>query len=203
MESSFSILDAMVTAVDNKDSYTRRHSEDVTEYALWIAEELGVSTETQRVIRTGGLLHDVGKITVPDEILRKPGRLTPEEFEIMQRHPRMGALIVGAIPGMESILDAVRSHHERWDGKGYPDGTAGEETPLLGRLLAVADAFSAMTTDRPYRKGLEWEFALHEIKANIGTQFDPEMAEAFLRAARKRRTSLEQPINQDDLPLAA
>jgi putative nucleotidyltransferase with HDIG domain len=177
----------MVTAVDNKDSYTRRHSEDVTNFALWIAEELGFSEETMRIIRIGGLLHDVGKIAVPDDILRKPGRLTQEEFEIMKQHPHLGALIVGAIPGMESILDVVRSHHERWDGKGYPDALEGEKAPLLGRLLAVADAFSAMTTDRPYRKGLDWDAAMKEIRAGMGTQFDPKMAQAFLRAAEKYR----------------
>jgi HD-GYP domain-containing protein (c-di-GMP phosphodiesterase class II) len=108
-------------------------------------------------------------------------------MELMKRHPRLGELIVAGVPGMESILDAVRSHHERWDGQGYPDGLAGEDIPFLGRLLAVVDAFSAMTTDRPYRKGLDWPIALEEIRANMGTQFDPGMAEAFLRAARKRR----------------
>ncbi len=159
-QGSFGVLDAMVTAVDNKDRYTHRHSEDVTEYSLWIAEELGLSEETMRVIRVGGLLHDVGKIGVPDEILRKPGRLTAEEYEVMKRHPEIGALIIGAMPDMKAIVDAVRCHHERWDGKGYPGGLAGEEIPLLGRLLAVADAFSAMTTARPYRKGLDWEAAL-------------------------------------------
>lgn len=185
-EGSYDVLDAMITAIDTKDSYTRRHSEDVTQYALWTAEELGVSDETLRIVRIGGLLHDVGKIGVPTEILCKPGRLTPEEYEVLKRHPRLGALIVGAIPGMEGIVDAVRCHHERWDGQGYPDGTAAEETPFLGRLLAVADAFSAMTTDRPYRKGMSWEVALQEIRANIGTQFDPQMARAFLSAMRKR-----------------
>lgn len=187
-ESSFEILDALVAAVDNKDRYTRKHSEDVTEYALWIAEELGLSEESMRVIRIAGLLHDVGKIGVPDEILRKPGRLTPEEYEVMKRHPRLGELIVSAIPGMDSIVDAVRSHHERWDGQGYPDQLGGEDIPFLGRLLAVPDAFSAMTTDRPYRKGMEWSVAIEEIKANIGTQFDPEIAAAFMVAAQKRRT---------------
>ena len=185
-ESSFEVLDAMVTAVDNKDRYTRHHSEDVTEYALWISEELGLSEETMRVIRIGGLLHDVGKIGIPDEILRKPGRLTPEEYQVLKRHPRIGALMVGAVPGMESILDAVNSHHERWDGQGYPDALAGDAIPLLGRIMAVADAFSAMTTDRPYRKGLDWDIALEEIRGNIGTQFDPAMADAFLKAAAKR-----------------
>jgi diguanylate cyclase (GGDEF)-like protein len=204
-EGSFALLEAMVVSVDNKDRYTRRHSEDVTEYALWIAEELGVSEDTMRTIRISGLLHDVGKIGVPDEILRKPGRLTPEEFEVMKRHPRLGALIVGAIPGMEGIVDGVRSHHERWDGNGYPDGTEGEETPFLGRLLAVADAFSAMTTDRPYRQGMDWDTAVQEIVANIGTQFDPTMAQAFLRAIKKRRpaAAIRPPQEPVALPKAA
>jgi diguanylate cyclase (GGDEF)-like protein/putative nucleotidyltransferase with HDIG domain len=186
-DSSFEVLDAMVTAVDNKDRYTRRHSEDVTEYALWIAEELGLSEETMRIIRMGGLLHDVGKIGVPDEILRKPGRLTPEEYEVIKRHPHLGSLIVTGVPGMEAIVDIVRSHHERWDGQGYPDGLIGEDIPLLGRITAVADAFSAMTTDRPYRRGLDWDTALEQIRVNVGTQFDPAMARAFLSAAEKRR----------------
>lgn len=190
-ENSFAVLDGMVTAVDNKDSYTRRHSEDVAEYSLWIADELGLSPETQRTIRVGALLHDLGKITVPDEILRKPGRLTPEEFEILKRHPRLGALIVSGVPGMEFILDIVQHHHERWDGKGYPDELKGEEIPFLGRLVAVADTFSAMTTDRPYRKGLSWEIALKEIADNSGSQFDPALADAFLRAASKRRERSE------------
>lgn len=185
-DTSFEVLDAMVTAVDNKDRYTRRHSEDVTEYALWIAEELGLSEETMRVIRVGGLLHDVGKIGVPEDVLRKPGRLTAEEYELMKRHPQLGALMVASVPGMDAITDIVRSHHERWDGHGYPQELVGEDIPLLGRVLAVADAFSAMTTTRPYRQGMEWDIALAEIRANIGTQFDPHMAEAFLKAAAKR-----------------
>jgi diguanylate cyclase (GGDEF)-like protein len=200
-EASFEVLDALITAVDNKDRYTRKHSEDVTEYALWMAEELGLSEETMRTIRIGGLLHDVGKIGVPDEILRKPGRLTPEEFEVMKRHPRLGELIVGGIPGMESILDAVRSHHERFDGHGYPDQLGGESIPFMGRLLAVADAFSAMTTDRPYRKGMNFEVALVEIQANIGTQFDPAMAGAFLKACERR--GLVPAVHETDLPRAA
>jgi len=197
-DSSFEVLDAMVTAVDNKDRYTGRHSEDVTEYALWIAETLGMSEETMRVIRIGGLLHDVGKIGVPDEILRKPGRLTPDEYEVMKRHARIGALMVSAVPGMEEILGAVASHHERWDGKGYPDNLAGDDIPLLGRILAVGDAFSAMTTDRPYRKGLDPFVALEELRANTGTQFDPTMVQAFLTAAAKYLPSRESNLDVGD-----
>lgn len=195
-EYTFEALDVLVTAVDNKDRYTRRHSEDVTEYALWVGEEIGLSEETQRIIRIGCLLHDVGKIGVPDDILRKPGRLTAEEFEIMKRHPRIGVLIVGALgtlPNLDSILEIVRSHHERWDGRGYPDGLAGEHIPLLGRLVAIADAFSAMTTDRPYRKGLDWTAALKEIYANSGTQFDPTLARFFIRAVWKRMRNAMAP----------
>ncbi len=196
-EGSFEVLDALVTAVDNKDRYTRKHSEDVTEYALWIAEDLGLSQETMRVVRIAGLLHDVGKIGVPSDVLKKPGRLTPEEFEIIKRHPRLGELIVSAIPGMEPIVDGVRCHHERWDGQGYPDQLAGEDIPFLGRLLAVADAFSAMTTDRPYRKGMSWEVALEQIEQNKGTQFDPHLAEVFMKVANQRNPERKDNIELD------
>ena len=192
-EGSFDILDAMVTAVDNKDRYTRQHSEDVTQYALWLAEELGYSQDTMRVTRVGALLHDVGKIGVPADILRKPNRLSEADFEAMKHHPRLGSLIVGGVPGMESVLDAVLYHHERWDGRGYPEGLSGEDIPLLGRILAVADAFSAMTTTRPYRKALAWDAALEEIKANAGSQFDPAIASAFLSAADKHRPNTKRP----------
>ena len=185
-QTSFNALETMVTAVDNKDRYTRRHSEGVTEYALWIAEEMGLSAETMRVIRVSGLLHDVGKIGVPDEILRKPGRLTPEEFDVMKRHPWVGEMIMRALPDVAGAVDGVGSHHERWDGRGYPAGIPGEEIPLLGRILAVADAFSAMTTTRPYRKEMSWEESLAEIRAGMGTQFDPQIAAAFLAAAQRQ-----------------
>lgn len=189
-QSSFETLDILVDSIDNKDRYTRKHSEDVTEYALWIAEELNLSDETMKTVRMAGLLHDVGKIGVPDEVLKKPGRLTDEEYEMMKRHPRIGELIVKAIPGMEGIVDGVRCHHERWDGKGYPDELSGEDIPLIGRILGVADAFSAMTTNRPYRKGMEWDVALEQIRVNKGTQFDPTLAEHFLIAVSKRKPKL-------------
>jgi len=182
---SFGVLDALVTAIDNKDQYTRRHSEDVTNWAILMARELSFSEETQRAVRICGLLHDVGKIAVPDSILRKPGRLGDEEFKIMQQHPVFGALIVKDVPNLPEVLGGIRHHHERFDGKGYPDKLAGENIPLLGRLLAVPDCFSAMTTDRPYRKALTWSEALDEIERGRGTQFDPAMAEAFMEAIAK------------------
>lgn len=183
---SFSLLDALVTSVDNKDSYTRQHSEDVVIYSLWIAEELGLSEASVRTIRTAALLHDVGKIGVPASILSKPGQLTDREREIMNSHPVLGSVLASSLGGIEEIIPGIRSHHERWDGQGYPDALAGYDIPFLGRLLAVADVFSALTTDRPYRRGIDPERATEIIREGIGTHFDPELAEAFLRAAQRR-----------------
>jgi HD-GYP domain-containing protein (c-di-GMP phosphodiesterase class II) len=182
----FSTLDALITAVDKRDHYTRRHSEDVTEYSLMIAEQIGLSQDTMRTLRLAGLLHDLGKIAIPDSILRKPGKLTDEEYEVMKQHPVFGWLIVGAIPSLSETLPAVRHHHERYDGRGYPDRLAGEDIPLLGRLMAVADAFSAMTTDRPYRKGMGLAEAVDQLHKGSGTQFDPAMVDAFVKALHQR-----------------
>jgi len=177
----FSMLDALVAAVDNKDRYTKRHSEDVMAFSLQLAQALGASEALQQTIAAAALLHDVGKIGVPDAILRKPGKLTDKEFEAIQLHPTMGAAIVGAVAGLEDTLDAICYHHERWDGKGYPKGTAGEETPWIARLMAVTDAFSAMTTDRPYRQGMSPEKALSILQEGAGSQWDPAMVDAFIR----------------------
>ncbi len=177
----FSMLDALVTAVDNKDRYTRRHSEDVLAYSVQIARRLGLSAREQYTVQVAALLHDVGKIGVPDAILRKPGRLSEQDFEAVKQHPMMGSIIVGAVPGFEETLDAIRHHHERWDGGGYPFGLRGEETPLMARLMAVADAYSAMTTDRPYRKGMHPARARQILDEGAGTQWDPHCVKAFLR----------------------
>jgi len=185
----YSMLDALLVAVDNKDRYTRRHSEDVLAYSLQIARGLDLSDEQQQTVAVAALLHDVGKIGVPNAVLRKPGRLTGEEFEAVQKHPLMGAVIVGAVPGFEGTLDAIRHHHERWDGAGYPGGLRGEETPLTARLMAVADAFSAMTTDRPYRKGMDEGRALAILESGAGTQWDPACVRVFLGARRGVRPS--------------
>jgi diguanylate cyclase (GGDEF)-like protein/PAS domain S-box-containing protein len=178
----FAMLDALVTAVDNKDRYTRRHSEDVMRYSLLIADELGLDEPTRKTLAVAALLHDVGKTGVPDLVLRKPGGLTEDEYEIVKQHPMMGAAIVSAVPGMEGTLDCIRHHHERWDGEGYPFGLIREECPLLARLMAVADAMSAMTTDRPYRKAMPVDEALRRLHAGAGTQWDPACVDAMLKA---------------------
>ena len=181
----FSMVDALVSAVDNKDRYTCRHSEEVLVHALALARHLGLDADAVQTVTVAALLHDVGKIGIPDAILRKPGALTGEEFEAVKRHPSLGAAIVAAVPGLSEILDAVRGHHERWDGGGYPAGLRGEETPLLARLLAVADAYSAMTSDRPYRKGLSPETARRLLAEGAGTQWDPACIAAFLAVQGK------------------
>ena len=177
---TFGLFESLVTAVDNKDRYTRRHSEEVTEYALAISRELGLSEESQRVLRVAALLHDVGKIGVPDRILRKPGRLSEAEYEVVKGHSILGETIIAAIPDVEEIRAAVASHHERYDGNGYPHGLAKEAIPLLGRIMAVADTYSAMTTDRPYRKALSRAGAITELRTCSGTQFDPQIVETFI-----------------------
>ncbi len=197
---AFSTLEAMVIAIDNKDHYTRRHSEEVTEYALWIAEEMGLSEDQTHILRLAGLVHDVGKIGIPDEVLLKPDALSAAEYEMMKQHAVLGAVMLAALPGMEQVALIVRHHHERWDGKGYPDGIAGEQIPLLARLLAVADAFSAMTTDRPYRKGMDWQPALAELQRQKGKQFDPLVVDAFLAAIEKHRRQEQQ---EEEMPLLA
>ena len=184
----FPMLSALVNAVDVKDRYTRRHSEDVLVYSLQIAQEIGLDEATQQTVAVAALLHDVGKIGVPDEILRKPGRLTAAEFDAIRQHPEMGARIVGAVSGFEETLGAILHHHERWDGGGYPGRLEGEETPLIAWLMAVADAYSAMTTDRPYQRGMGAAAARRLLDTGAGSQWDPVCVQAFL-AARLASTS--------------
>ena len=178
----FSMLDALVTAVDNKDRYTSRHSEDVMRYGVLIAQKLGIEPQEQNTVAVAALLHDVGKIGVPDAILRKPAKLTDEEFLAIKQHPQMGAIMVASVAGLENTLDAVRYHHERWDGGGYPAGLSGEETPLIARIMAGADAYSAMTTDRPYRQGMSRTQALSILEEGSGVQWDPACVGAFVAA---------------------
>ena len=182
----FSMLNALVTAVDTKDRYTRRHSEDVLEYSVAIAHELGFDDAAIHNLMVSSLLHDVGKIGIPDHILRKPGNLSSEEYECVKQHPVMGAIMVGAVDGFSATLDAIRHHHERWDGRGYPDNLQQDTIPLAARLMAVADSYSAMTMDRPYRKGLIPERALAIVRSGAGSQWDPNCVSAFVSAMAKR-----------------
>ncbi len=180
-KTSFGILESMVTAVDNKDRYTRRHSEQVTEFAMMLGAALGLSDSSLRTLRAGGLLHDVGKIGIPDRILRKPGRLTPEEWAIVKGHPSMGETLIRTMPDLGDIQALVASHHECFDGTGYPRGLAGRDIPLLARILTVADSYSAMISDRPYRKALSHKDAVVELHKGSGTHFDPALVTTFLQ----------------------
>jgi diguanylate cyclase (GGDEF)-like protein len=178
--SSFDVLKGLVLAVDTKDRYTKRHSEDVARYAVFIGGRVGLDAETIRTIQVAGLLHDVGKIGIPDQILRKPGRLTAGELDVIAQHVVLGEMIVRELPDIDRVRDGIRNHHERWDGRGYIAGLAGEEIPLIGRILAVADAFSAMTTTRPYRKALDLKEALARLGDAAGSQLDERLVQAFL-----------------------
>lgn len=171
---------ALAAAVEAKDSYTAGHATRVTAYAMSIAEVVG-GIDLLR-FRLAGDLHDVGKIGVPDSVLNKPGRLTPEEFALVTKHPETGSHILEPLIEDPLVLGVVRWHHERWDGEGYPDRLAGSRIPLPARVLAVADTLDAMTSRRAYREGLPWEVALAEIRRCSGTQFDPAVVAAFEKA---------------------
>ena len=182
----FGVFEGLLVSVDTKDHYTRAHSEDVTGYALFLADELRLDDEERRLLRLAGLLHDIGKIGIPDGILRKPAPLTGEEYDIVKQHVALGDAIVGAVPQLAEVRAGVRHHHERWDGDGYLDGLQGEAIPRLARILAVADAYSAMTTTRPYRKALSPSDALARLAQAAGSQLDPELAMAFVTGMRRR-----------------
>jgi putative nucleotidyltransferase with HDIG domain len=184
----------LAQAIELRDDYTGGHTQRVTDYSLLLAEELGLPSADRHSLQIGAPLHDIGKIGISDAVLRKPGQLTAAEFEQMKTHTVKGAVMLGNIPDLESIVPIVRSHHERWDGNGYPDRRGGTNIPRLARLVAVADAFDAMTSDRPYRIGMPPETAFAEIRKGAGKQFDPECAAAFLRA----KPRVEQLLHQQD-----
>jgi putative two-component system response regulator len=168
---------ALAAAVEAKDPYTAGHAQRVTAYSLRIAEVVG-SIDLLR-FRLAGDLHDVGKIGVPDQVLNKPGRLTGEEFDLVRKHPSTGARILEPLIDDPLVIGVVRWHHERWDGRGYPDGLHGAEIPLPARVLAVADTLDAMSSNRAYRAGLPWEDVVAEIRRCSGSQFDPDVVAAF------------------------
>jgi HD-GYP domain-containing protein (c-di-GMP phosphodiesterase class II) len=170
---------ALSNAVEARDAYTGKHAERVAAYGMELARCCGLAVEDSPQIEFGFLLHDVGKVAVPDAILFKPGPLTPEERALVVKHPEIGSEILRHIDFLDEAKVVVRHHHERWDGAGYPDGLAGEAIPVQARIFAVADTLDAITTDRPYRTASSWSDARQVIRAAAGTQFDPAIVAAY------------------------
>ncbi len=181
----YKTIRAISNALDTKDSYTNGHSLRVTLYSMILSKELHFDDAYMEDIEIAGLLHDIGKIAMPKSILCKNGRLTDDEFLVMKSHPVRGEKIVINIKKLQVISEWVKAHHEKWDGSGYPDGLKGEEIPLAGRIIAIADTYDAMTSTRPYRTALSHEVAISEIKRCAGTQFDPKLAEIFVSLSDK------------------
>jgi putative nucleotidyltransferase with HDIG domain len=179
-EHSVGTLQALTSAVDAKDSYTARHSLGVTDYAVAAGRHLGLDDVQIASLERAALLHDIGKIGTAEAILLKPRQLTREEYLAVQEHSDMGASIIESIPFLKDLVPIVRHHHERWDGGGYPDGLSGENIPRLARVLSVADAYDAMTSDRPYRRAMKVGAAREELERGVGTQFDPAVVTAFV-----------------------
>jgi len=183
-------LEAITTiaaTIDAKDSYTKGHSDRVAEYSVRIGKKLGLSESELTDIQTMGLLHDIGKIGIPDQILCKSSRLEDEEFAIMKTHTSIGANILASIQSIPGIANGAKYHHERYDGKGYPEGKHGTDIPLEGRIIAVADAYDAMTSNRVYRKHLSMETVISELERGKGSQFDPQLADIMLEIIREEK----------------
>lgn len=180
-----STIFALTAAIDAKDHYTFNHSQCVSKYAARLAEAMGLAPENVEIIRQAGLLHDIGKIGIPDSILTKSGRLTPEEFSIMRQHVERSIEMIRHLPSLDYVIPAVLGHHERYDGSGYPRGISGEDIPLSARCLSIADSFDAMISRRSYKNSIPLEEALAEIERNLGTQFDPVLGDRFVRLIKE------------------
>jgi len=187
--SYFSTVKALARAIEVKDPYTHGHSERVTEYAMAIARQLGLSERDKKNIKYAAALHDIGKIGIARRVLDKPGALTEEEFTHIKTHPQLGESIMEPVGFLKSPREIILHHHERYDGAGYPDGLEGEGIDTGSRILAVADAFEAMMSDRPYREALPLEEAVAELEKNSGSQFDPDVVIAFLEVLRQGNLS--------------
>lgn len=174
------VVIALAQALEERDRYTGEHSETVVDLTARVGEALGLDPVEVDDLRTAALLHDIGKVGIPDSILHKPAALDEREWEIMRQHPAIGERILRAIPGMGSIARVVRHEHERWDGGGYPDGLAGDRIPFGARIILACDAYHAMVSDRPYRKAMPYRAAIAELTDNAGTQFDPRVVEALV-----------------------
>jgi len=182
-ESYLDMVKTLAFVVEAKDPTTRAHLDRTHDYATALAQVVAADLAADACLRYGFLLHDVGKVGVPEAILNKPGPLDEDEWLIMRGHPEMGVQMVAGIKSLGPAVEVIRSHHERWDGRGYPSGLVGEDIPLSARIFSVCDAFDAMTSDRPYRRALPFEQALEQIIGGAGSQFDPAMADAFISIA--------------------
>jgi putative nucleotidyltransferase with HDIG domain len=174
-------ITALALAVEAKDPYSKGHLDRVSNYAEQLARRLELDEESIKALKSGSILHDIGKIGIRDEILGKPGKLTEEERKEMQDHVIIGVNIIKPIRSMSSLVDMVRSHQEWYDGNGYPDGLKGDEIPVTARILKICDAFDAMTTDRPYHKGMSEKEAKEELQRKAGAEFDPKIVKEFLK----------------------
>ena len=191
------LLLALAQMVDLRDPFVYGHSQHVSRYASSIAQELGLTGERLELIRKAGLLHDVGKMGISEQILFKPGPLTSEEYETVKTHAILGAQIIDSVHSLRALTPIIRHHHERFDGQGYPDGLHGQDIPLEARILCLSDALEAMASDRPYREALTYEELLSEITTHAGTQFDPTVVEAFLKVLK--REGRDVLVNSADL----
>jgi putative nucleotidyltransferase with HDIG domain len=185
-ESSLEAIESLNATVEAKDPYTAGHSLRVQRIALSVAQELGFSVKELDALRFGALFHDIGKIAIPDVLLTKPGRLSEDEYELMKRHSAEGARIVAKFSRLRESVPIIRHHHERWDGRGYPEGLAGEDIPLAAAVAGLADAWDAMTIERPYSRALSATEALEEVRSCRGTQFSPAVVDAFFGAVQRR-----------------
>ena len=181
-----STVEALANALEANDEYTSKHARWITDLALRVGRELGLEDPALKRLELGALLHDIGKIGIPSDVLSKPGRLTAVERKLVQTHPELGERIIAPIDRLQVVRPIVRHCHERWDGRGYPDGLAGERIPLESRIIFVCDAYHAMTTDRPYRRRLSHREAVRRLAEGAGSQFDPHIVEVALRVLEQR-----------------
>ncbi len=180
------VVESLSEAIEKRDPYTGGHTKRVVEYSLILADEMGLASAEKENLKMAALLHDVGKIGVDDSVLRKPARLDDAEFNKMKEHPSIGADILGKVPEIKKIIPGILYHHEWYNGKGYPAGLSKDQVPIIARIISIADTYDAITSDRPYRKGLTHEYAVAELRRYKGTQFDPELVEYFIHAFERR-----------------
>jgi HD-GYP domain-containing protein (c-di-GMP phosphodiesterase class II) len=184
----------LAAAIDAKDPYTRGHSERVARYSIAIGKNLSLPEKEMRNLRVSALLHDVGKIGIDDRVLRKPGALSDDEFEVMKQHPAKGAAIMSGVAQLIDVIPGMKYHHEKWGGGGYPDNLEGDAIPMQARIVAIADTFDAMTTNRPYQKAMEIGYVVEKIKSFAGTRFDPKVVDAFVNAVARGDITIEEQV---------